>query len=101
MDTNKQINSGVDARVLREQAASHTFDKLLGMPEIMRFIDRDETLSRIFRDPDFLKNGKEFFKTGNGVPANAFGQAFEEQQATAATTTTTPVGGSLHGEAAP
>ena len=40
---------GVDVRVLRQVAENHTFDKLLGMPEIMRFIDRDETLSRLFR----------------------------------------------------
>jgi hypothetical protein len=57
--------------VLREVAASHTFDKLLAMPEVMRFIDRDETLAKVFRDPDFLKNGKEFFKTGNGGPGTA------------------------------
>ena len=40
---------GVDVRVLREVSENHTFDKLLGMPELMRFIDRDETLSRLFR----------------------------------------------------
>lgn len=74
--------------MLREQAASHTFDKLLGMPEVMRFIDRDETLAKIFRDPNFLKNGKEFFKTGStpgtaraspeGTAAQAFGNMFEQ-----------------------
>lgn len=58
--------TGVDARVLREMAANHNFDKLLSMPEVMRFIDRDETLAKVFRDPDFLKNGKEFFGTGSG-----------------------------------
>ena len=40
---------GVNVRVLRQVAENHTFDKLLGMPEIMRFIDRDETLSKLFR----------------------------------------------------
>ena len=61
----------MDARVLREVAAGHNFDKLLSMPEVMRFVDRDETLSKLFRDPDFMKNGKEFFKAGNGVGSGA------------------------------
>lgn len=60
-----KTKTGVDARVLREVAANHNFDKLLSMPEVMRFIDRDETLAKVFRDPEFLKNGKEFFGTGS------------------------------------
>lgn len=40
---------GVDMRVLREVGRNHTFDKLLSMPEIMRFIDRDEFASNFFR----------------------------------------------------
>lgn len=89
----------MDARVLREVAASHTFDKLLGMPEVMRFIDRDETLAQIFRNPDFLKNGKEFFKTGNGGkvktspdldPQSASAKVFADAFAQA---TGTPIGG--------
>ena len=43
--------TGIDASVLRDVAASHNYDKLLNMPEVMRFIDRDETLSQVFRNP--------------------------------------------------
>ena len=62
--------------MLREVAAKHTFDKLLGMPEVMRFIDRDEMLSKVFRDPEFLRNGQEFFGTGNGGGGGAGGTSF-------------------------
>jgi hypothetical protein len=43
--------SGVDTSILRQLGATHTFDKLLGMPEIMRFIDKDPTLAQAFRNP--------------------------------------------------
>lgn len=46
---NKLHFPGVDVSVLREVSENHTFEKLLSMPEVMRFIDRDETLSKLFR----------------------------------------------------
>jgi hypothetical protein len=71
---------GVNVRVLREVAENHTFDKLLGMPEIMRFIDRDETLSKLFRSD--IKETFSFKGQGNGM----FGPS-KEQTASGAFTT--------------
>jgi hypothetical protein len=44
-------STGVDTSILRQLGATHTFDKLLGIPEIMRFIDKDPALAQAFRNP--------------------------------------------------
>ena len=86
---NKLHFPGVDVSVLREVSEKHTFDKLLGLPEVMRFIDRDETLSKLFRsdiketffNPNF---GAEFAAAaGTGAGENA---SKEEATATEAVT---------------
>jgi hypothetical protein len=85
---------GVNVRVLREVAENHTFDKLLAMPEIMRFIDRDETLSKLFRSD--IKETFSFKGQDNGMfgatkeQAASGVAAAEVDTATTTTTTTAP-----------
>lgn len=87
---------GVDTSVLRDVAANHNFDKILSMPEVMHFIDRDETLAQVFRNPQGFQQmfgrgaGKQ---TGAGQGAAAgegeAGRKSRRTQGSAGTTRTT------------
>jgi hypothetical protein len=45
------LSPGVDTSVLRTVASEHSYEKLLGMHEVMRFVDRDASLADVFRNP--------------------------------------------------